>query len=347
MIDPHFQRGVCSIAVALLLATSAHAAPASGDRYQVTSKFEIKDMPFPMPNQTTEVCTAKDGGDASMVPKDKNCRVLDYKKVGNRSSFRMECSGKDAMSGDGETELLGAGAYRGRISARSMSGGEAMDMTIRFEGKRIGDCDYASESPAAQGAALLKQTCESQLDVPAAYAMFTGAGATCAAQRAAFCSRIGTQADTLGNPANFPANELAFPWQAFEACGRPRATIVAKACASAKASANLGFIGQHCPTLVVQACESADARKDTRFIVNHCAEKARMIAAEQCQGRGYTAMRTSPYRDFCSQQAATRVRERNVDAPAANEAAAPTAEPARKPGLRERLKNLKDRASGD
>ena len=54
-------------------------------------------------------------------------------------------------------------------------------------------------------------------------------------------------------------------------------------------------------------------------------------------------MSTSPYRDFCSRRASQRLQERNAgraDAPATDAAA--DAAPA-KPGMRDRLKSLKDR----
>jgi hypothetical protein len=356
MFNQHMiRRALLGCALTLVVvAGGSQAAPASGDRYRVTSKVEIKDMPFAMPPRTTEVCTARDGGDAAMVPHDKDCQVLDYRRTGDQSSFRMRCTGKDAMEGDGEIERLGADAYRGRVHAVGRADGETMDMTIRFEGQRIGSCDYASESPAALGAAKLKEICEAQLDAPAAYAMFTTRDAACASYRAPFCQRIGTLAQGLRDPARFPASDADPVWPALAACGHPRETILADACAKADAAGNHAFIGAHCPALLPRTCERADAGRDADFVATYCVEKARALAAQQCEGRGYTAMLSSPYRNFCSRYAATRVQQRNATGtspgakpkPASAPGAAP-AEAARKPSLRDRFKALKDSIGGN
>ena len=337
-------------AVCLLLGAGAAVAQPTGDRYRVKSTFEMKGMPFQMPAQSTEVCTAKEGS-ASMVPHDKDCRVTGFSRSGNKSTFRMECTGENAMSGEGETEQLGADAYRGSIRAVSQVEGETMDLTIRFEGKRIGGCDHATESPEAIGKAMVAQTCESQIDSAHAWKMFVGAEATCGSFKPKYCANLVRQADAFVDPAKFPAHDIGFPWAGYEACGRPRATIVAKACTAAQASSNLDFIGAQCPALVAQACSEADPRSKPGFVAQYCPEKARTVAAQQCEGRGYTAMSMSPYRDFCGRQASRRLQERNAgtattpaaaDGTANEEAPAPPA----KPGMRERLKGLKDRLGG-
>ena len=77
---------------------------------------------------------------ANMVPHEKNCRVEDYRDNGSKASYRLVCTGKDAMSGEGEMERLADG-YRGSVHV--VMGGEAQgqEMTLRYEGKRIGSCD--------------------------------------------------------------------------------------------------------------------------------------------------------------------------------------------------------------
>jgi hypothetical protein len=346
----HLCLRIVSALVCLLLGMHAGNATAepSGDRYRVKSTFEMPGMPFQMPAQSTEVCTAKEGS-ASMVPHDKDCRVSAFSRSGNKSTFRIECSGENAMTGQGETEQLGPDAYRGSIRAVSKAEGETMDMTIRFEGKRIGGCDYATESPEAIGKAMVAQTCESQIDSAHSHRMFVGAEATCATLKPKYCANLVRQADALVDPKKFPKHDIGFPWAGYEACGRPRAVIVAKACSAAQAGGDLDFIGAQCPALLTQACSAADPRANPGFVAQSCPEQARALAAQHCAGRGYTAMSTSPYRDFCGRQASRRLQERNADpaTPAGSEA--PVGEPAAtpaKPGMRERLKGLKDRLGG-
>lgn len=301
--------------LALAVAAPALAAPGSGDRYRVTTRFEVKDMPFQMPAQTTEVCTAKGGGDETRVPHDKNCEVLDYRSEAGKSRFRLRCTGRNALEGEGQLEQLGEDGYRGRMHAVTGSGGEKMDMTVVYEGKRIGDCDYSKESPSAVGNARLKEICEAQLDAPTSYKMYTGPKATCPDQRAAFCQRIGALAQRAADPAQYPSDvDGMIQWPAIEACGHSRSTITEQACTEADSSNNLAFIGAHCPSRVAAACTRADPLRDAGFVVGSCGERARTLAAQQCEGRGYTAMLSSPYRAFCSRYATERVRQRNLDA---------------------------------
>lgn len=310
MIHTHSRRGLIA-ALCLVLAASAGAAEQSGDRYRVKTTIDMKGMPFQMPAQSSEVCTSKQGGSSTMIPHDDNCRISGFARNGNRNTFRMECTGKDAMSGEGETEQLGADAYRGSIRASTRVEGEPMEVTIRFEGMRIGGCDYASESPEAIGNALVAQTCETQIESAHAWKLFVGPRSSCAKLKPQFCANLVRQTDALVDPAKFPKQEIGFPWEGFEACGRPRAAIVAKACNTAKAGGDLDFIGAQCPALVAPACAAADARTKPGFVARHCPEQARALATQQCAGRGYTAMRASPYRDFCSRHASQRLGERN------------------------------------
>lgn len=338
-------------AAMLAVAANAGAQPGSGDRYSVTSRIEMPGMPFQMPPQKTEVCTSKQAATASMVPKEDNCRVYDFKIVGQKSSYRIECTGKDAMTGEGENEQLGATAYRGSMRMKGKAEGEDVNIVMRYDGKRVGDCDFGKESPQAIGAAMNKQACDMQVDIPGAYKSFIGPDAPCASQRAAYCANVVKHADTMSTPKGFPEHEMGMVWEGFEACGRPRATILAKACSSAQSGGNLAFIGTHCPSMVAQACAGADARRQGGFVAAHCPDQAKALAAQQCQGRGYTAMNASPYRDFCNRYAGQRLQERNAGAANPNatpdEAAqpAPEAAPA-KPTMRDRLKGLKDKLGG-
>lgn len=345
---PFRLRACCASVFLLGITSGALAAEPTGDRYRVTTRFEVPGMPFQMPSQSSEVCTAKGGGSESMVPRDDNCTVSDFKLSGGKASFRFECTGKDAVSGDGETEMLGADAYSGRIRAVSRSGSETMDMTIRFDGKRIGGCDYRTESPEAMGNALVKQTCDAQVSNTSAYKMFIGPRAPCATQRAAYCANVTREATRMENPAHYPEHDIAVPWQGFEGCGRPRAGIVAKACARAGTDGNLMFVGAHCPDALAQACSGADPRSQGTFVATYCPAQASAAAAQHCQGRGYTAMSTSPYRDFCGKQASARLQQRmGGDADDQSTPDAPAAAPAAKSGLRDRLKALKDKVGGD
>jgi hypothetical protein len=337
------------LAAALFCAAfAAAAAPDSGDRYRVTMTMRMAGMS--MPGTTTEVCTARaQAVSEQAVPKDKNCEVQNFRVEGNKASYHLVCTGKNAMTGDGEMETLADG-YRGSIKAQV----EGQQMTMSYEGKRIGGCDYATESPEAQGRAVTAQVCEAQLESPVSHTMYIGPKAACPTYKAKFCANVNRLTAKAAEPAHFAETDRTYGgaiWQAVEGCGSSRAAILAKACSQAESSGELDFVGDYCPDLVARHCADADPNRNGRFLVQHCADRARTLAAQQCEGRGYTAMQSSPYKSFCSSYAAQRLNARNsgTQAAPASQDAAPAADeaPAKKPSLRDRFKGLKDRIGGN
>lgn len=348
------------LAVALICtAAAAAAAPDSGDRYRVTTTMRMAGMT--MPGSTTEVCTARaQPVSAQSIPRDKDCDVQNFRVQGSKASYHIVCTGKNAMTGDGEMETLADG-YRGSINAQV----DGQQISMSYQGKRIGGCDYATESPEAQGKAMTAQVCEAQLTSVLSHSMYIGPKAACPAYKAKFCANVSREMAQVADPARFADTDRKYGnaiWQAAEGCGSSRAALLAKACTSAESGGNLDFVGDYCPDLVPRHCAAADPNRNGRFLARHCPERARALAAQQCDGRGYTAMNASPYRAFCSSYAAERLNARNAGAADAAAAAAagadatggdaPAAEteeaaPAKKPSLRDRLKGLKDRIGGN
>ena len=130
-----------SIGVALIVALVwpvAAAAQGKDDLWEVTIKMEVPGMPMTMPAQTQRLCTGK-GKDEDYIPRRDNCRVLESKRSGNRLTYKMACTGPDAMDVSGEL-TYGSNSYDGRMRMVGKSEGRAMEMTQTFVGKRVGDC---------------------------------------------------------------------------------------------------------------------------------------------------------------------------------------------------------------
>ncbi len=339
------------------------AQAGTGNLYSVTSRMEMQGMPFAMPANTVQVCGPKDQASDKMVPADENCTVSNFRNTGNKSSFTMVCRGENPMTATGEFERLSADAYRGRMQMKGEMEGEPMDMTMTFEGKKIRDCNYATESPEAQGRAMLAKTCEESLRQPAwqAYETFTGPNAVCATFKPRYCSAMLaaslkpdfiTQSDSITQAqANAGARGPTI-WTAFQACGTTRPAALAKTCPMAERTRDYAFITGYCPTLVAKACAAADPAKDYEFVIRSCPAQAQAAAGQHCAGRDFTAMRMSPYANFCGQYAAGNLQQRNAGAPgsAGQPATQPAPKPeeeAPKPSWRDRLKAAKDKLTGD
>lgn len=133
----HWQGGAVAVGTLLLLAlTPVRAADPPGILWQTTSQMVMEGMPFSPPPTTLKICKAAEwnkpppGGDAS-------CVTSDYKRVGNKATWAMQCSGEMPMTGTGEMTFAADGSYTGAINAMA----DGIAMTIKLSGKKIGTCD--------------------------------------------------------------------------------------------------------------------------------------------------------------------------------------------------------------
>jgi hypothetical protein len=114
----------------------ARSADPPGVLWETSSQMAMPGMPMQMPAQTQKVCAAKQwtkpppGGD-------KSCVASDYKMVGNKATWKMQCSGQMPMQGTGEITFQGSDAYTGAIQATS----QGTNMTIKLSGKKVGTCE--------------------------------------------------------------------------------------------------------------------------------------------------------------------------------------------------------------
>ena len=125
--------------VLALFVTPAAQAQGADDLYEVTVKMEMAGMPMSMPTMTQRSCVKKGGSDADSVPHQENCKVTDAKRTGNKLTFTMVCTGRDAMTGNGEFTYAGDG-YNGTIRFRGKMEGQDMEMTQAIAGRRVGAC---------------------------------------------------------------------------------------------------------------------------------------------------------------------------------------------------------------
>ena len=126
--------GVLALAV-----TSVALAQGADDLYEVTVKMEMPGMPMQMPAMTQRSCVKKGASDAESVPHQDNCKVTDARRANNKLTFTMVCTGRDAMTGNGEFTYAGDG-YSGTIRLKGKMEGQDMEMMQSIAGKRVGGC---------------------------------------------------------------------------------------------------------------------------------------------------------------------------------------------------------------
>ena len=119
------------VAVVLAFPCSWILAQGPDELWEITAKMTVDGMS--MPAMPSKVCKKK-GDDVPSA--DKNCRTYDIKTSGNRTTWRTECTGDNAMSGTGEM-TRGKGSYKAKLALKSKDAG---NMTMDYTGRLVGKC---------------------------------------------------------------------------------------------------------------------------------------------------------------------------------------------------------------
>ena len=164
-----FQTGFVALGIAVSAALAAQAGmatlvaqagPRRDGNWEITMEMQMPGMPtIPnMPNmpagmamppmKMTQCITPADAADpAKAIPSrpqgrgaaPADCKVSDYKTEGNKVSWSMACAGAQAMSGTGEM-TYGTDSYTGVMNMHGQQSGVPMAVTMKYSGKRLGDC---------------------------------------------------------------------------------------------------------------------------------------------------------------------------------------------------------------
>jgi hypothetical protein len=148
--------GVVAAVVGISAAVFAQGARRDG-RWEVKMEMSSPDMPMQMPATTQTVCISKeDANDPSkMLPQAQgrgrggmsdSCKMTDSKMEGNKVTFTMKCDPPQQGTINGEI-TYSADSYEGLMKMSMMmparggqGGGQPMNMTMKYTGKRLGDC---------------------------------------------------------------------------------------------------------------------------------------------------------------------------------------------------------------
>ena len=134
--------------VVTLLAFGAVSLIAQGGmrpgRWATTVQMEMAGSPVQMPPMKQTRCVtpaeAKDPSSLQSGPPGgrggkNDCKVSDQKMSGNTMSWKIACTSPDAMTGTGEMTFADD-SYTGTMKMNMTQGA----MSMKMEGKRLGDC---------------------------------------------------------------------------------------------------------------------------------------------------------------------------------------------------------------
>lgn len=289
MTKPLFTRFI--LAASCCIATMAFAQ-GPDELWEITNKMEMAGMPS-MPARTDKVCKPKGDRDPSKLgEKDKNsdCKMVDSKQSGNRSTWKIVCTKPEPMTGIGDVTHTGD-KFDGTIKMTGKMDGDDFTMTQVLSGKKVGSCKYEDaakkgEQMQAQSQAMIDKECDKQIDELQPGPIFGGDGLPeaslfCKHRKADFCAKAKKVSQTMGDEAGFEqANSKYRNWRgAVQACGTDPNTVSAPVCKTAVEKKNLKFVADNCPV------------------------EGKALAQKHCAGLDYTAIMSSEYREVCQKYA--------------------------------------------
>lgn len=130
---------LCALAIAPMFAQS----PMREGSWEIKTQMEMPGMPMKMPEMTMTQCITPEQGKSpssalpspSGKPNDSSCKVTDQKIDGNTVTWKMSCSAPQSMTGEGRLVFSGD-SYSGNMTMTTQQG----TMTMKYTGKRVGDC---------------------------------------------------------------------------------------------------------------------------------------------------------------------------------------------------------------
>jgi hypothetical protein len=145
--------GICVALVSVVSGTLLAQGPRRDGNWEITITMDMPGMPQGMtmpPYKTTQCITPQDAADPTKsmpqrpagrggAANPNDCTISDYKVVGNKVSWNMKCEGAQPMSGSSEF-VYDKDSYTGTMKMDMARGGQPMGMTMKYAGKRLGDC---------------------------------------------------------------------------------------------------------------------------------------------------------------------------------------------------------------
>lgn len=273
------------LAVLTLCSVSATvSAQTPGEKWRVTTSMQMQGMS--MPGRTNEICKTS-GSDEPPMQTEKNCQMYDAKRNGNTQTFKMRCTGKDAMEGSGEFTYLGPDHYKGVMQVSA----QGHQMTMNYEGQKLGACDGGEMNTKA------KQMIEQSQQQQAQYAKAQCQEAAKAATMPSMMTNCKDPQDIKTYCSNFRTykNFQAQADMQRQSEGQP--PMVGMSAKPLDDSAKL--CGVSVESVRSNLCSTAESKDELDFLVKECSAQALELAKAQCAGRNYTTI-NQKYRGFCS-----------------------------------------------
>jgi hypothetical protein len=301
-------------ASSLLLATPGPAAAGErepGTYWEHTVEMSMPGMPFAMPPQTNKICLpTRQWTEPPGSAQDKSCKTSDVTRSGDTLSWKVTCTGKDAMKGKGELTTTSDG-YHGTMQMKGAQG----EMSMKTRGRKLGgDCDAAeqrrqAEALGAEARASVKEaqagrsdfdkkTCDSAVE-GVVVSMMTGTnsmGIKCKdpAMKGPFCKRFESYTGWVRAGENNQGPDRA---SLEKYCGKTFEQVRGSVCRQAAQEKELLFLDYNCPVEAKafgkKECAARGRAADLPGLTNFCDRYAAGVVGT-ASGSAKAATRPAP-----------------------------------------------------
>ena len=143
---------VAGLVAAAAVPVDAAVPPIAGNfregLWEMTVRAEVPGTK-PMPPIVLKKCiSAQEIQDlqakASRPPGSDQCKVLDQRTQGSTTSWKLECTGRMKIVGDGSVTLTGDSYAMQSAMVMTSTDGKSMQVKNELTGKRLGDCKPGS-----------------------------------------------------------------------------------------------------------------------------------------------------------------------------------------------------------
>lgn len=110
--------------------------PMREGNWEVSMKMGGMDTGAMKQTQCITAAQIKDGPGGMPAGPGSDCKLVDYKLLGNTATYKLSCTQPVPMNISGEMRYASADAYTGTVNIES----SGMNMAFQVDAKRIGDC---------------------------------------------------------------------------------------------------------------------------------------------------------------------------------------------------------------
>ncbi len=132
---------VLACALAAPLAAAAENLAIQPGKWQIRTEIENSMMPEPRVETRTECVTDEEWDAERLMSQAQGCSFSDVEASAGRLSWDVECTGPGGRMTGRAVYVSEGDSVDGKMDMAMQSGQTSVTMAMKFDGRRIGECD--------------------------------------------------------------------------------------------------------------------------------------------------------------------------------------------------------------